>query len=235
MNRTLSVIGGLFTLAYLVLLSFLLGDRIEALVCMPLNEVGDFLAGVFGPLAFIWLVLGFFQQGIELRQNSKALQLQADELRNSVEQQRQLVQVTREQVSVELEAMAHERERIRKAALPRLVFQAAYARPGSPSGFQRYRVNFTNVGMTCTAVRFVFDSAVIQQPQPMPRPSWESGDEVSIFFDCDVASRRVGQVGTLTISFKDGSLVDGFQMFAIYFVEVHPQSQNSLSLRMEPL
>ncbi len=43
------------------------------------NEFGDFLAGFAAPLAFGWLVLGFFQQGEELR-------LQAAELRASVEQ-----------------------------------------------------------------------------------------------------------------------------------------------------
>ena len=31
------------------------------------NELGDFLAGTFAPVAFLWLVLGFFQQGAELR------------------------------------------------------------------------------------------------------------------------------------------------------------------------
>ena len=28
---------------------------------LRLNELGDFLAGAFGPLALFWLVLGFFQ------------------------------------------------------------------------------------------------------------------------------------------------------------------------------
>lgn len=46
---------------------------------LTLNEVGDFLAGIAGPPAFLWLILGFFQQGRELR-------IQAEELRQSVEQ-----------------------------------------------------------------------------------------------------------------------------------------------------
>ncbi|WP_052535404.1 hypothetical protein [Candidatus Phaeomarinobacter ectocarpi] len=44
---------------------------------LELNELGDFLAGLFAPLALLWLVLGFFQQGEELR-------LQAKELHESV-------------------------------------------------------------------------------------------------------------------------------------------------------
>lgn len=55
------------------------------------NEWGDYLAGMFAPLALLWLVLGYMQQGEELKLNTEALRLQAEELRNSVEQQRQLV------------------------------------------------------------------------------------------------------------------------------------------------
>ena len=61
-----------------------------------LNELGDFLAGIFAPVAFLWLVLGYVQQGKQLEQNTKALeqqekalQLQIDEMRESVKQQRQ--------------------------------------------------------------------------------------------------------------------------------------------------
>lgn len=60
------------------------------------NEWGDFFAGMFAPLAFLWLVLGYLQQGEELRLSSDALKLQAEELKNSVEQQRELVEVTRQ-------------------------------------------------------------------------------------------------------------------------------------------
>ncbi len=44
---------------------------------LSLNALGDFFAGLFAPLALLWLVLGFFQQGEELR-------LQAAELNASV-------------------------------------------------------------------------------------------------------------------------------------------------------
>ncbi|MBF7686433.1 hypothetical protein I2F17_11440 [Acinetobacter sp. B10A] len=52
-----------------------------------LNEWGDYLAGAFSPLAFFWLVMGYLQQGKELQQNTKALELQAQELKNSVAEQ----------------------------------------------------------------------------------------------------------------------------------------------------
>ena len=40
-----------------------------------MGKPGDFLGGVSSPLAFLWLVLGFFQQGREIRLSNKALQL----------------------------------------------------------------------------------------------------------------------------------------------------------------
>ena len=49
------------------------------------NNFGDFLGGVVAPLAFLWLVVGYFQQGEELRQNTAALHLQAEELKGQKE------------------------------------------------------------------------------------------------------------------------------------------------------
>jgi len=40
---------------------------------MAPNAFADFLAGTFAPLAFLWLVLGFLQQGEELRNSGEAL------------------------------------------------------------------------------------------------------------------------------------------------------------------
>ncbi|WP_338459549.1 hypothetical protein [Pseudomonas sp. TE3-3-F2023] len=71
------------------------GDKIATLKGMELNAVGDFMAGVFSPLAFLWLVLGFVQQGFELRISSDALILQAKELKASVEQQTELAIATK--------------------------------------------------------------------------------------------------------------------------------------------
>lgn len=84
------------------------------------NEIGDFLAGVFAPLAFLWLILGFFQQGNEMRQNSLALMLQADELNNSVEQYQELVKATQDQVENDKKAIRYQRWEVKKDAILRL-------------------------------------------------------------------------------------------------------------------
>lgn len=59
-----------------------------------------FFAGFFAPLVFLWLIFGYYQQGKELQQNTKALNLQAEELKNSVEQQEELVKATREELDL---------------------------------------------------------------------------------------------------------------------------------------
>ena len=77
---------------------------------MKLNDWGDYLAGIFGPIAFFWLILGFIQQGTELEQNTKALQLQAEELKNSVEQQTQLVIAAQKQLHLDSLRMQQEKD-----------------------------------------------------------------------------------------------------------------------------
>jgi hypothetical protein len=47
---------------------------------LSLNELGDFLAGSVAPLALIWLVLGYYQQGQELRMQREELANQREEL-----------------------------------------------------------------------------------------------------------------------------------------------------------
>ena len=87
------------------------------------NEVGDFLAGVFGPLAFLWLVFGYYQQGEELKHSVEALKLQAEELRNSVEQQKELVEVSREAIQAERSEKELQAQRRLKEIKPRLTIE----------------------------------------------------------------------------------------------------------------
>jgi hypothetical protein len=55
-------------------------------VYLPADELGSFLEGAFAPLAFLWLVIGYFLQKKELEQNTAALRAQAQEIQRSAEQ-----------------------------------------------------------------------------------------------------------------------------------------------------
>lgn len=57
------------------------------------NSLGDFLAGTFAPLGFILLILGYML-------NTRALKIQAEELRNSVEEQRELVKTAKDELDL---------------------------------------------------------------------------------------------------------------------------------------
>ena len=94
MGRALAAIGIILTLGYVFFAWWLVGDRIQTLRYMDLNEVGDFLAGAFGPIAILWLVLGFFQQGDELRQSTAALEEQSKQLKSTSDHQRNVAEIS---------------------------------------------------------------------------------------------------------------------------------------------
>ena len=69
------------SISYIVTILFFRGnDALELLRTGNLNELGDFLAGFFTPLAFGWLVYGYFLQSKELRLQRKELSLTRDQL-----------------------------------------------------------------------------------------------------------------------------------------------------------
>lgn len=89
-RRRLPLIGLVLTGLYLAGLVTYLVIQGQNPADLRLNELGDFLGGISSPLAFLWLVLGFFQQSREIRLSGKAVQLQAQEMRRSVDEHRRL-------------------------------------------------------------------------------------------------------------------------------------------------
>lgn len=86
-------------------------DAWELLRRGDLNELGDFLAGVFTPLAFLWLVYGYFLQSRELR-------LQREELALTRKQLGKQTELLQEQVSAD-----------HRHSIPRLTLRIAF--PGN--------------------------------------------------------------------------------------------------------
>ncbi|RRV18143.1 hypothetical protein [Pseudomonas saudiphocaensis] len=167
MRRWLVITGFVGSALYVGLARYLIGDKLEGLANMPLNELGDFLAGVFSPLAFLWLVLGFLQQGKELRASTDALALQAKEMRASVEQHEALVKVTQQQHEIDAQARRAERLRYERLAQPVLVIESgvrAYS-----GGMITNRFELRNAGHQITHVRFRWSSeADVRLPKQLP-------------------------------------------------------------------
>jgi hypothetical protein len=105
-------------------------------------------------LGFLWLILGYLQQGEELRLSTQALRLQAEELKNSVEQQRALVEVSRLQVEGEREALAEERRLRIEGAKPNLSVNSF---GGTFRGDEKstYPIHFSNSGNIACRLRIV--------------------------------------------------------------------------------
>ncbi|HEX5310804.1 hypothetical protein [Aquabacterium sp.] len=210
MTKRYTYIGVIATLAYVVALSLFLSDRFLQLKAMPLNEVGDFLAGVFGPVAFLWLVLGYFQQGIELKQNTRALELQAEELKNSVEQQREMVEVSRQQFQAEIEAMQFERSRIEEAYLPRFVSEG-FGGMHRGDGHSQFTATIKNLGAAVTNVSIEF-SAPMEKVIPQQLPHWINHHQVRLEFVFE--KQRVIDC-ELRLTYLDGAGRPGSCTFAI--------------------
>lgn len=104
-----TLVGVTLTIFYLILFSSYVLLNWNAISDLDPNELGDFAAGSLGPLAILWLILGYFVQSKELRHSVEALNLQAEELRNSVAHQKEPVEVSKN-------ALEHERLMVKQQA-----------------------------------------------------------------------------------------------------------------------
>lgn len=177
MSKKLTWIGIAITAAYLVAAALLEWGEWDKFSELKPNEVGDFLAGVVGPLALLWLILGYFQQGEELRQSSMALAQQAEELRRSVEQQRALVDVTRAQVDAQIRSFKAEALRWHTAEQPILVLSlrdtACHA-----DGTYSFSIWCRNDGMAAVEVRVEAGMRGLVDVNPNWFPDLPGGSDV---------------------------------------------------------
>lgn len=77
---TLSILLGLLITSAWVGFGIYLGVT-KQLWLEDLNIIGDFAAGWFAPPAFFWLVMGYFRQGAELRNQANELALTREEIK----------------------------------------------------------------------------------------------------------------------------------------------------------
>ena len=117
-----------------------------------LNELGDFLAGVFAPIAFLWLILGYVQQGKQLDQSTtaleqqeRALQLQIHGMKESVQQQKELATIQKQQFDA-----------LNKAVKPIFVIRDSgftyFSHPDGSDFLVEVKFNLTNLGGVANAL-----------------------------------------------------------------------------------
>ena len=87
-------VGFIVTVIYMASIYFLFEEKVHSIGALELNAVGDFLAGFFAPLAFLWLVVSLWLQRSELRQNTEALNLQISELHATVQHQGEIARAS---------------------------------------------------------------------------------------------------------------------------------------------
>lgn len=207
--------GALLTALYIAAVAAWCAWHWPELIKADASKLGTFLGGVFSPIAFLWLVLGYFQQGEELRQNTRALELQAEELKHSVQHQAELVEVTRSQLQADISRLEQEQERVAQAAKPKLRFDSG----GSTTSGGRIEMRLLghNVGNNILDVTLSFDPDIRLTPQRITYwnrgetkqfnwalPQFEGPEEVIMSIDYVDASGTPGRTQFLLSPMNDG-------------------------------
>jgi hypothetical protein len=86
---SLPALGITLTANYFLFIYLQFHDRFFQLKEIPLNEIGDFFAGIFGPIAFLWLVIGYLMQNKELKN-------QINEFQSNTELQKKFIEINTE-------------------------------------------------------------------------------------------------------------------------------------------
>lgn len=207
----------MFSVFYIFGFAVICVCRFDDLKCLGLNELGDYLAGAFGPLALAWLVFGYFQQGDELRQGTEALKLQATELNNSVTQQAKMASAN------EVALRNHEN------SLEPLFKVVASGSGWDNEGDFYFSFSLHNLGEYCEDIRVVAELGGREYPSKGIGTMF-SGDCVSLQrsgmnvwedFVLSIEYRsRIGRLGRQ--SFSVVSYQDENEPYPTYYAEKHP-------------
>jgi hypothetical protein len=118
-NKPLLLFASIISAFYIFLVFFLFTHNCPGYpkYALPVeaNELGDLLAGVFSPLAFLWLIVGYFLQASELSLTRKELNRQTIALNDQV-------QATSRAVELEAEYQRERKKNKDKMAAPILEY-----------------------------------------------------------------------------------------------------------------
>ncbi len=176
--RGLTVVGLVVTFLWLGAFVLLVLLRTDEAGSMTLNEWGDYLAGGSAPLALLWLVIGYFQHGRELRLNTAALASQQEELRQQVAQTAYLAKNAGRQAraaedlaEVTRSEAQREEVRARREAQLDIIRHGGSARVvGSDRKGREYQTRFMNIGPEVRALELLYEGKyklVLSCPDPL--------------------------------------------------------------------
>ena len=180
--KRLTTTGIAVSVLWIVCFCALLYLKRDTLNTLKVNEWGDFFAGAVAPLAFLWLVLGYAQQGEELRLSNAALLSQQEELRKQVAETATLARNSeRQAVASEQLALATKSEAERIASKDIADAQPLLRPSGGSGNGSTYTVNATNAGGT------VFEVSVscsdVDSIEINPKLQIESGQTATLKLD----------------------------------------------------
>lgn len=181
---------------------------------LDLNELGDFFAGVFAPLAFFWFILAFIQQQKELQQNTEALQAQAREFKESVKHQKELAIATNRQTDVDEATLKLEEKRENSRLLPDLVLTRCS--PSRAPDIIRWEIEFINYGAVAYDVSFYMSRDVGPTAKPLPRSAYLlQGESLTVQVDLNRTDDTIkGQLEVL-INYKNTRLREHIKSFLL--------------------
>lgn len=219
MNRALPRIGLALTVIYGLVVVWLTWGRLCLLLTMDLNELGDFLAGVFGPLTILWLILGYFQQGNELS-------LQAKELRASVDQQQKQAEIAEKQLEAMWAGHRYQALRDDAQAMPNFVLSAIGTFVGEVFNLS---MTLRNAGEMVTDVNISTTAGCVTRQKKDSIPRFENGD----LWKIEESIYEIENMEGVVVINIDYILSTGSAAFEEYVIDVRPPSDPSKTYVME--
>ena len=130
------------SILYAIAAIFILGINLCYSLPSPplgLNEIGDYLAGAFSPLAFLWLVIGYLIQSRELKNNNTSLEKQIEEFEKNIA-------LSKENFDHQMERYDHETKEKSRLAQP--IFETITVDYKDPHDLDLdgYSITIRNVG-----------------------------------------------------------------------------------------
>jgi hypothetical protein len=163
-------IGVIGTIAWLLMIVAVLWRRAVELDDTKLTAWASFVQGATAPIAFFWLVLGYFQQRQEIGQNTGALLLQQKELALQAQQTTNLAQNAERQArAAEQMTVWAEADRTRRETMEREDARVRLVGVGGSTPEGRVLANFANHGALVHDLRVEAEGDLKVEISPMDR------------------------------------------------------------------